>query len=317
MKKILITGGAGFIGLNLSKILLEKGFKVYVIDNFKRAIKDDDYKKIKKNKNFILISSDLTQEIKININFSHIFHLAAIVGVGNVNKSPYETLYNNLVPLFKVINYVKKKGSKSKIIFFSSSEVYSSLIEKRKIKFPLSENNEIIIPNKLINRDSYFLSKFFGEKIVEMSGLDYLNLRPHNIYGPRMGKSHVIPELIEKIKSNQKYVKIFSPNHKRAFCYIDDAVKQIIKLSLDKNINKKTFNIGNMTQEIKIFDLAKKIKKMLNSKSSLKKFNITPGSPYRRIPNMTKTLKYFTKKNKINFYSLNEGLLKTINWYLK
>ncbi len=317
MKNILITGGAGFIGLNLSQKLLEKGYKVFVIDNFKRAVKDDDFKKIKKNKNFKIISSDLTKEIKQNITFSHIFHLAATVGVSNVNKSPYETLQNNLVPLFNVINYVKKKKSKSKIIFFSSSEVYSSLIQNKKIKFPLSEDNQIIIPNKLINRDSYFLSKFFGEKIVEMSGLNFLNLRPHNIYGPRMGKSHVIPELIEKINLNQKHVKIFSPDHKRAFCYIDDAIVQIVKLSLDRNVNKKTYNIGNMTQEIKIYDLAKKIKKLLNSKSSLKRFYITPGSPYRRIPDMKKTLKHFELKNKIKFCSLNEGLLKTINWYLK
>ena len=72
-----------------------------------------------------------------------------------------------------------------------------------------------------------------------------------------------------------------------------------------------------MTQEIKIYDLAKKIKKLLNSKSSLKRFYITPGSPYRRIPDMKKTLKHFELKNKIKFCSLNEGLLKTINWYLK
>jgi UDP-glucose 4-epimerase len=317
MKNILITGGAGFIGLNLSKRLLEKGHKVFVIDNFKRAIKDDDYKKIRKNKNFTIISADLTKGINQNIAFSHIFHLAATVGVSNVNKSPYETLHNNLVPLFNVINYVKKKKFKSKIIFFSSSEVYSSLIENKKIKFPLTEDNQIMIPNKLIKRDSYFLSKFFGEKIVEMSGLDYVNLRPHNIYGPRMGRAHVIPELIEKINLNHKTVKIFSPNHQRAFCYIDDAIEQIIKLSLDKNINKKTYNIGNMKQEIKIYDLAKKIKKLLNSKSSLKKFHVTPGSPYRRIPSMKKTLNHFKIKNKTKFCSLNEGLLKTIDWYLK
>ena len=317
MKNILITGGAGFIGLNLSKRLLEKGHKIFVIDNFKRAIKDDDFKKIRKNKNFTIISADLTKEINQNIAFSHIFHLAATVGVSNVNKSPYETLHNNLVPLFNVINYMKKKKFKSKIIFFSSSEVYTSLIENKKIKFPLTEDNQIMIPNKLIKRDSYFLSKFFGEKIVEMSGLDYVNLRPHNIYGPRMGKSHVIPELIEKINLNHKFVKIFSPNHQRAFCYIDDAIEQIIKLSLNKNINKKTYNIGNMTQEIKIYDLAKRIKKILNSKSSLKKFHVTPGSPYRRIPSMKKTLNLLKLKNKTKFCSLNEGLLKTIDWYLK
>lgn len=317
MKNILITGGAGFIGLNISKKLIEMGYKVFALDNFNRAIKDSDLIKLKKNKNFKIITAELKKEIRLNIKFTHIFHLAATVGVKNVNKSPYETLKNNLVTLMRVIDYAKKNNFNPKIIFFSSSEVYSPLIENRKIKFPLSENNQIIIPNKLINRDSYLLSKFFGEKIIDMSGLDYLNLRPHNIYGPRMGKSHVIPELIDKINLNKKSINIFSPQHKRAFCYIDDAVQQIIKLSLDKKIKNQTYNIGNMNEEIKIYDLAIKIKKILNSTSNLKKSFITPGSPYRRIPNMKKTLKHFKSKNKIDFHSLNEGLIKTINWYTK
>ena len=112
MKNILITGGAGFIGLNICKKLLEKGYRVFAIDNFNRAIKDNDFKEVNKNKYFRIISNDLNKELKLNLNFSHIFHLAAIVGVSNVNKSPYKTLQNNLVTLFNVINYVKKKNLK-------------------------------------------------------------------------------------------------------------------------------------------------------------------------------------------------------------
>lgn len=317
MKNILITGGAGFIGLNISKKLVEMGYRVYALDNFNRAIKDEDFIKLKKNKNFKIITAELKKEIRLKIKFTHIFHLAATVGVKNVNRSPYETLKNNLATLMSVIDYAKRNNSNAKIIFFSSSEVYSPLIESGKVNFPLSEDNLIMIPKKLISRDSYFLSKFFGEKIIDLSGLNYLNLRPHNVYGPRMGKSHVVPELIDKIYSNKKIINVFSPEHKRAFCYIDDAVQQIIKLSLNKNIKNQTYNIGNMNEEIKIFDLAKKIKKLLNSNSNLRKSSITPGSPYRRVPDMKKTLKQFKSNKKNNFHSLEEGLIKTINWYTK
>ncbi len=316
MKNILITGGAGFIGLNISKRLIEMGYKVFVIDNFNRAKKDNEFKKIKKHKNFKIIAADLKKEIGLNVNFTHIFHLAAIVGVSNVNKYPYETLQNNLETLMRVINYVKKNKFNSKIIFFSSSEVYSPLIHQGKARFPLQENNQIIIPNKLIKRDSYLLSKYFGEKILEMSGLNYINLRPHNIYGPRMGSSHVIPELILKISSPKKIVKIFSPNHKRAFCYIDDAINQILKLSLNKRINKDTFNIGNMNEEISIYQLALKIKKLLKNDSILIKSKITEGSPHRRVPDMNKTIKLLKYKNKNKFCNLNLGITKTIKWYL-
>ena len=109
MKNILITGGAGFIGLNISKKLIEMGYKVFALDNFNRAIKDSDLIKLKKNKNFKIITAELKKEIRLNIKFTHIFHLAATVGVKNVNKSPYETLKNNLVTLMRVIDYAKKK----------------------------------------------------------------------------------------------------------------------------------------------------------------------------------------------------------------
>mgnify|MGYP001437635647 CR=1 FL=1 len=96
MKKILITGGAGFIGLNISKKLIEMGYKVFALDNFNRAIKDSDLIKLKKNKNFKIITAELKKEIRLNIKFTHIFHLAATVGVNNVNKSRLDSKYFNV-----------------------------------------------------------------------------------------------------------------------------------------------------------------------------------------------------------------------------
>ena len=128
-----------------------------------------------------------------------------------------------------------------------------------------------------------------------------------------MGYSHVIPELIKKLSVSKVKIQIFSPSHKRAFCYIDDAITQIIELSFNKKNNKLIFNIGNPKEEIKIFDLAKKIQFYLGKKNLIKKGKITEGSPSRRIPNMKKTI---SKINLKNFTNLNSGLLKTINWYL-
>ena len=129
-----------------------------------------------------------------------------------------------------------------------------------------------------------------------------------------MGYSHVIPELAKRmlIKKNAKEIEIYSPNHKRAFCYIDDAIHQILKLSINKNVNNQIFNIGNMQEEIKMIDVAKKIKLFLNIKSKLKRGKVTKGSPSRRVPDMSKTLK---KIKRIKFISFNEGLELTLNWY--
>ena len=98
MKKILITGGAGFIGFHLCKKFIEKGYKVDLVDNFKRGIIDFDLKKILKNKNIKLIKTDL---LKFNIkdwsiSYDKIFHLAAIIGVKHVKKNPYNVLTQNI-----------------------------------------------------------------------------------------------------------------------------------------------------------------------------------------------------------------------------
>lgn len=311
MKKVLITGGAGFIGYHLAFKLIKLNYEVFLMDNFSRGKLDKNLKKLLKEKKIKLIKHNLNNDIKIKNNFTHIFHLAAIVGVKNVNKDPYKTILNNLIPLIKILNFTKKNNSK--IIFFSTSEIYSPLIDRNLIKFPLGEENDLLVPKNVRPRDSYFLSKLFCEKILQSSNNDYVILRPHNIYGPRMGYSHVIPELIKKLSVSKVKIQIFSPSHKRAFCYIDDAITQIIELSFNKKNNKLIFNIGNPKEEIKIFDLAKKIQFYLGKKNLIKKGKITEGSPSRRIPNMKKTI---SKINLKNFTNLNSGLLKTINWYL-
>ena len=211
----------------------------------------------------------------------------------------------------------KALRKKAKVILFSTSEVYSSIIKKKIVKFPLKENNNILIENKIISRDAYFLSKIFNEKLLQLSNINYTILRPHNIYGPRMGYSHVIPELVKKMilekKNYTRQTIVYSPNHKRAFCYIDDAIKQIVKLSINKKTNNEIFNIGNMKEEFSIIQIANKIKNLVLKKSKIKKGNNTPGSPFRRVPDMKKTIKYSGIKN---FTTFDNGLKKTVNWYL-
>ncbi len=311
MSKILITGGAGFLGFNLAKHLVKKKHKVFLLDNFSRGKLDYAFESLIKYKNIKLIKKDLLNLKFFKEQFDIIFHLASIVGVKNVNKNPTNTFYINLVSTLNLLRTVKNK-KKTKFIFFSTSEVYSPLIENKKQFTSSQEKNSLLILNKTRPRDSYYLSKLTNEKIVTLSGLNYIIFRPHNIYGPRMGFSHVIPELIYKIK-RKKICKIYSPSHSRAFCYIDDAVNQILKLSFSNKYYNSIYNIGNMKEEIKIFELAKMIKNIVNQKCLIKKFKNTPGSPRRRVPNMRKTLQNL--KN-FKFTDLKSGLLKTVEWYL-
>ena len=311
MKKILITGASGFIGYHLVKKIVDRKYNFLLVDDFSRGKKDKFFKDLLKKKNVKFLNQDLTKPFKIkDKNIKYVFHMAARLGVSNVISKPSETINDNLLILINTIKAIKINNKNAKIIFFSTSEVYSPAIENKTAEFPLKENTQLFIKNEIKPRDSYYVSKLVGEKIVELSGLNYLNLRPHNIYGSRMGFSHVIPELIKKFKAKKNKIKVFSPAHKRAFCYIDDAIHQIISLAFNQNANKSVFNIGNNTEEVRIFDLAKKIKRLLNSKKELIIANNTPGSPTRRVPDMLKT-KEFIKG--LRFTDLEQGLKDYIN----
>ncbi len=318
MKKILITGGAGFIGFHLCKKFANKGYKVDLVDNFKRGIIDFDLKKLLKNKNVTLIKSDL---LNFNIknwstDYDKIFHLAAIIGVKHVNKDPYNVLTQNIYLLDNAIKIARKQKKLTKFIFSSTSEVYSGTLKYFGLKMPTPESTYLAIGDMQENRTSYMLSKIYGELMCNISKeLPHINIRPHNFYGPRMGFSHVIPELMQKMhKSKNGIIKIISPHHKRSFCYISDAVEMIYKLSHSNKPLKQTFNIGSFENSISIFQLAKKISKIINKKIILIKSSSEIGSPKNRRPDMNKLKKVINYNTN---YEIDRGLKETYNWYLE
>ena len=147
------------------------------------------------------------------------------------------------------------------------------------------------------------------------SKLNFLILRPYNIYGPRMGMAHVIPQLLKKINTKRKIINVFSPNHSRSFCFIDDAIKQIINLTHNPKLKNSVQNIGNNIGEIKIKELVSILLKVSNKRNKLKlNFlnNKQSNSPKRRVPHIN------TKYHKnMKFTSLLNGCTTTYKWYLK
>ena len=159
------------------------------------------------------------------------------------------------------------------------------------------------------------LSKICGEYICNISrDLPHINIRPHNFYGPRMGFSHVIPELIKKMhQSKNGRVEIISPNHKRTFCFISDAIEMIYSLSMSKKSTLNTYNIGSFEKSITIFKLAKIISNLFDKKISLIKSRTEIGSPKDRQPDMTEFKKLINYNQN---YDLKSGLKITYDWYL-
>jgi UDP-glucose 4-epimerase len=314
--KILIIGGAGFIGFHLAK-KLSKSHAVYLIDDLSRGKLDKELNNLIEEKRIKLIKKDITKKnVKLPNNFDYIFNFAAIVGVQNVSSNPSQVLEKNVLLQIESLKIAKLQKNLKKFVFSSTSEVYSGSLNKNLLKFPTPENN-ILCLNDLDNpRHTYMLSKIYGEALCNFANIPFLIIRLHNIYGPRMGMQHVIPQWISRILQSKKkhtyYVE--NANHSRTFCFIDDAIEMIEEACFSRAKNL-TLNIGNSKPEIRIIDLIKVIFKVFGiSKYKLIPKKIINFSPTRRAPNMKKFKSKF--KYRSNF-SLENGIKKTLLWHKK
>lgn len=318
MKKILVTGGAGFIGYFLVKELLKKNNKVVLVDSMLRGRMDVEFQKIISHKNIIFLQGDLTDKLFFNSldnDFDYIYHLAALVGVKNVVENPDRVLRDNALITLNLIEFSKNMKSLKKVLFSSTSEIYAGTLKHYGIDIPTNEHVKLTLDDIKSPRTTYMLSKMYGESIFFNYGAKYnipfTIVRYHNVYGPRMGFLHVIPEMIFKI-SNQKVIEVASPKHTRSMCFVSDAVEMTIRACQKKVTNKEILNIGNQSQEISIINLVVLIAKILNKNIKIRPTSDTNGSPKRRCPDVSKIIKMTSYNPKVD---LETGIKKTYDWY--
>lgn len=315
--KVLITGGAGFIGYHLSQELLDCGYELTLVDNFARGVDDSFLKGLEKNPNVKLISADLLDIEKVmalGSDFDYIYHFAAIIGVQNVLSKPYEVLEKNVLLLFNLIKLGKAQTSLKRFIFASTSEIYAGTLQYFTMDIPTPETTPLTITDLAHPRTSYMLSKIYGEAVMNQSGLPFTIIRPHNFYGPRMGLSHVIPELLKKAyyANEGDKLEVFSVDHMRTFCYISDAVYIIRKLAESDRCLGGAFNVGNESPEVTIGKVAEEVIAVVGKNLKIDAKPATAGSPARRCPDMSKTTEYIGYKAQV---SLHEGIEKVFEWY--
>ena len=316
MKKVLITGGAGFIGYHLANKLLGSDYQIDLLDNFTRGLNDTFLTELADNHNVNLINTDLLQSTttdQLDHDYAYIYHLAAVIGVKHVLKSPYDVLVKNFSLLQNALEIARRQKNLERFVFTSTSEVYAGTLSYYGLEFPTPESTPLLVSDPHEVRSSYMLSKIYGEALCLHSGVPVTIIRPHNFYGPRMGLSHVIPELMKKvIESDNGTVDVFSVNHKRTFCYITDAVQMIQLLAESEQAIAESYNVGNDDEEIAMGDLAQKIIDLIGKDVTINSMPTTPGSPERRCPSIRRLKKVisYTKQ-----YPLDEGLQKTFAWY--
>lgn len=315
--KVLITGGAGFIGYHLTKELLAHGYEVVIADNFSRGVSDSFLERLKARAPVSVISVDLGEKsevLKLGRDFDLIFHLAAMIGVQNVLEHAGQVLEKNVELTISAIALARRQEHLKRFVFASTSEVYAGTLKYHGLELPTPETTPLTVLPLEHPRTSYMLSKIYGEALLQQSGLPFTIVRPHNFYGPRMGMSHVIPELLKKayFLEDGQPLEVFSPAHRRTFCYIEDAVAMIRKLAESPEAEGRTLNVGNEAPEVTIREVAETVLSIVGRAPVISCGPETPGSPVRRCPSMKGTESIIGHTESV---PLSEGIRKTFDWY--
>lgn len=259
MRKILITGGAGFIGSYLTSYLVKTGNEVIVLDNLLRGnkIESDIFEQIEFVNGDV---RDFDTVLKLTKGCDQIYHLAAVLGVDIVADNPLETMDTEVIGTRNVINAALENNVK-KVIYASTSGVYGhSAIEK-------SVDEEIMIDP----RTSYAMAKRYNEiylkAVHEEKGLESVSLRFFNVYGPRQDQRMVIPRFFEQAVNNEPITVFGNGLQTRDFTHVDETIKATVLLA-EKARGSEIFNIANGT-ELNILELAKHIKLITGSHSEI------------------------------------------------
>lgn len=314
--KVLILGGLGFIGFHLAQKMQGMDVSIDIIDFIDLGalnLNDQCFFENPSHRYFQHDLSNLGANFKPDTDYDYIFHLAALLGVENVAQNPYEVMKQNALMTISAIEIGKIQKRLKKLIFTSTSEVYAGTLQHYSLDFPTPEETPLTLTPLENGRTSYMLSKIYGEALCQHAGIPYIILRPHNIYGPRMGNRHVIPQLLRKAfyLDNDGALEVYSPTHKRTFCYIGDAVNYIIKLMTGPKENI-VLNLGVESPEISMKDLGEQIVQTTGKKLYVQPMPDTQGSPPRRVP---KTTDLIAITNYAPQISLEEGLQRTYEWY--
>jgi len=306
--RVLITGGAGFIGSWLCGILAHLNTRVTCLDDLSSGRASNiDHIHIK---NFKFINSDVCK-FEPKERYDRILHLASIASPEDYRRRPDKPLLSNSLGSYKVLEMSREFGST--ILFASSSEVYG---DAKVIPTPESYWGNV---NPTGVRSCYDEAKRFGEALFmayhRQYGVDVRIARIFNTYGPRIradgAYARVIPRFISQALRDNPITVYGDGSQTRSFCYIADTVKALLLQLTTGKARGEALNIGS-PYEVSILELAEAVKKLTRSNSEITFHPLPQDDPKRRCPDLTKTERTLGWKPEA---SLSEGLNKTIKWF--
>jgi UDP-glucuronate 4-epimerase len=312
--KILITGGAGFIGSHLCEHLLSATHQVYCLDNFcdfySPTIKEKNLKSIRNHPDFNLIRTDIIDYTALNkvflkYEFDMVIHLAAMAGVRPSIENPQLYYHVNINGTLNLLELCKRYNIK-KIIFASSSSVYGN-----NEKVPFSEDDNVDFPIS-----PYAASKKAGELLChtyhKLYDMSIVCLRFFTVYGPRQRPDLAIHKFTDLIYSHQEIPVYGTGDTMRDYTYIDDIIEGITKSMDYVLLNKKyqIFNLGE-SRTISLNYMIETLEKTLNKQARRKYLPTQPGDVDKTYADISKSKKYLGYNPQTDFEA---GIMKFINW---
>ncbi len=320
MKKVLLLGGAGFVGYNIAKFLSEnRDYEITIADNFFRGGGkiDDLLQTLIDNQGIKVVKGDFTNPIafdNLDKDYAYVYMLASVVGVDYVNKIPHEIIRINTALIYNTLEWLRYSNC-GKILFTSTSECYAGTVEAFDYAIPTPETVPLTVKDIGHPRFTYAVTKMLGESgFINYSrnlGFECTIIRYHNVFGPRMGFKHVIPHLAQRFTNGENPFKIYGHDQTRAFNYIDDAVEGTV-LAMEKGGNQEIYHIGTQ-KEISIEELVRYTGELMGFEGEYEYAPTYPGSVARRCPDITKSQKELGYEPKVHW---KDGLKKTIDWYV-
>jgi UDP-glucose 4-epimerase len=310
-RRVVITGGAGFIGTTLARRLVD-GNEIVAIDNLHRdALTGTE---LAEHPNFTFVQADVLDAERIReltVGATHIVHCAAIAGVDTVLESPVRTMRVNLIGTYNVLEAAHAtQVTLERLVDFSTSEVFGTRA------YRVEETHVTSGGSVGEARWTYAVSKLAGEYMAhsyfDEYGLPATTVRPFNIYGPGQVGVGAIHTFTVRALAGDDLVIHGEGSQIRAWCYIDDMIQALLlALERDEAIGE-TFNVGNSRSTVTVLDLAERIKRLTGSESEIVFQPLHYTDVEIRIPNVDKARRLLGFDANVD---LDEGLARTIAWY--
>ncbi|HET7743980.1 MAG TPA: NAD-dependent epimerase/dehydratase family protein [Gaiellaceae bacterium] len=310
-KRIVITGGAGFIGTTLARRLVAEN-EIVAFDNLHRDSLAGTA--LAEHENFSIVQGDVLDGdalAQVVDGATHLVHAAAIAGVDTVIESPVRTMRVNLIGTYNALEAaLGTRETIERIIEFSTSEVFGTYA------FKVDEEHVTTQGSVGEARWTYAVSKLAGEHMArayyDELRLPTVAVRPFNVYGPGQIGGGAIRAFIEAALAGQDLVIHGDGSQIRAWCYVDDMVEALLLALEHPNAVGESFNVGNARSAVTIYDLAQRIKRLTGCPGDIVFQPLHYTDVELRIPNVDKARQLLGFGAQVE---LDEGLSRTIAWY--